>query len=137
MTGMQNCQDSLPEVLRPDASTTGIRPERRVWLVPRKWLIQTFWAAPSGSGKIVSIIFNGHYRVKYRISPPVALRLHFEGMLPRIEVEHRLGISAIFLFASGWPVRAFEAGIFKCFPDVSPDYHPSCAVDYRYGIFNR
>jgi len=52
----------------------------------------TVCAADSGSGKIVSIIFNGHYGVKHRIWLLEVLRLHFEEKLPRIEAGRRLGI---------------------------------------------
>ncbi|QZN96679.1 IS66-like element accessory protein TnpA [Symbiopectobacterium purcellii] len=40
----------------------------------------------------MSIIFNGHYRVKHRTWLLEALRLHFEEKLPRIEAGRRLGI---------------------------------------------
>jgi len=40
----------------------------------------------------VSIIFNGHYRVKHRTWLLEVLRLHFEEKLPRIEAGRRLGI---------------------------------------------
>ncbi|HIB1631686.1 TPA: IS66-like element accessory protein TnpA, partial [Salmonella enterica subsp. enterica serovar Muenchen] len=40
----------------------------------------------------MSIIFNGHYRMKIRTWLPDALRLHFEEHVPRTEVAHRLGI---------------------------------------------
>lgn len=40
----------------------------------------------------MSIIFNGHYRVKYRTWLLEVLRLHFEEKLPRIEAGRRLGI---------------------------------------------
>ncbi|KGT85994.1 transposase [Erwinia typographi] len=40
----------------------------------------------------MSIIFNGHYRVKHRTWILEALRLHFEEKLPRIEAGRRLGI---------------------------------------------
>ncbi|EPF0317368.1 IS66-like element accessory protein TnpA [Enterobacter chuandaensis] len=40
----------------------------------------------------MSIIFNGHYRVKHRTWLLEVLRLHFEEKLPRIEAGRRLGI---------------------------------------------
>ncbi len=52
----------------------------------------TVCPAGSGSGKIVPIIFNGHYRMKHRTWLIEVLRLHFEEKLPRIEAGRRLGI---------------------------------------------
>ncbi|EIW6807172.1 IS66-like element accessory protein TnpA [Salmonella enterica] len=40
----------------------------------------------------MSIIYNGHYRMKHRTWIIEALRLHFEEHLPRIEAGRRLGI---------------------------------------------
>lgn len=40
----------------------------------------------------MSIIFNGHYRVKHRTWLLEVLRLHFEEKLPRIEAGRRFGI---------------------------------------------
>ncbi|MDO2827100.1 hypothetical protein Q2V58_28905, partial [Escherichia coli] len=44
--------------------------------------VQTVWSVSSGSTKIMSIIFNGHYRMKHRTWITEALRLHFEEHLP-------------------------------------------------------
>lgn len=40
----------------------------------------------------MSIIFNGHYRMKHRTWITEALRLHFEEHLPRIVAGRRLGV---------------------------------------------
>ncbi|EFA3385346.1 TPA: IS66-like element accessory protein TnpA, partial [Escherichia coli] len=40
----------------------------------------------------MSIIFNGHYRMKHRTWITEALRLHFEEHLPRVVAGRRLGV---------------------------------------------
>ena len=54
--------------------------------------LQTERLLSSGSTKIMSIIFNGHYRMKHRTWITEALRLHFEEHLPRVVAGRRLGV---------------------------------------------
>ncbi|HDK0721038.1 TPA: IS66 family insertion sequence element accessory protein TnpB, partial [Escherichia coli] len=56
----------------------------------------------------MSIIFNGHYRMKHRTWITEALRLHFEEHLPQVVVGRRLGVPKS--TACGMFVRFRKAG---------------------------
>lgn len=61
----------------------------------------------------MSIIFNGHYRMKHRTWITEALRLHFEEHLPRVVAGRRLGVpkstvcSMFVRLSESWPFVAF------------------------------
>lgn len=88
----------------------------------------------------MSIIFNGHYRMKHRTWITEALRLHFEEHLPQVVVGRRLGVpksTACGMFVRfrkagfSWPLPAgmSERSLMAVFTGVPPQYLSYFVVD--------